>query len=162
MPDVEITVFRHGEHHIASIGTDAWQHGTLVQRVGSKHQLAWAKLHGLWVETLLIDIVFQFPASAHQLVDARLAVVLALVVGAAIVQRLAIGCPGREHLKLGGVVLQVRNLVLVNVVGNDVAGLVVYLNLVGVGGMKTLVGPVGGIDERIESFFMFTFLMVPS
>ena len=70
--------------------------------------------------------------------------------GAAVVERTAVRVPGWEHLKLRRVVLEVGHLALVDVVGDDVARQVVHLNLVGVGGVETLEGLVGRIDDELQ------------
>ena len=75
---------------------------------------------------------------------------LTLKVGAAVVKRLAVWRPGRKHLKLRCIVLQVRHLALVNVIGNDIARHVVDLNLIGVGRMEILERLVRGIDDELQ------------
>ena len=68
--------------------------------------------------------------------------------GAAVVERLAVGRPGGKHLKLCRVVLDVGHLVLLYVVGYEVAAGVEHLNLVVVAGVENLAGEVGTIDDE--------------
>ena len=135
---------------VSAIGRHSGQGGTLAICRGIIHQLLGSKLTGGRVEALLIDVVFQVLIPVSYLRTLRVHRVLILKVGTAEVESLAIGSPAGEHLKLRGVVLQVGHLVLVNVVGNDVAGLVIHLNLVGVGDVEILEGLVGGIHNQVQ------------
>ena len=70
--------------------------------------------------------------------------------GTAEVECLSVGSPAGEHLKLRGVVFQIGHFVLVDVVGNEVAGFVIHFYLVGIGDVEVLEGLVGGIDNVVE------------
>ena len=69
-------------------------------------------------------------------------------VGAAVVERAAVGGPEGIDLKLGGVGLDGGHLVFLHVVGNEVAGGIEHLNLVAVGSMKALSGVVRRKDHE--------------
>ena len=73
-----------------------------------------------------------------------------LKVSTAIVEGAAIRRPCREHLEFGGVVLKIGYLVAFHVVGDDVALQVEDLDFVQVGGMESLMGLVGGVDDEVE------------
>ena len=150
VPDVEIAELRHGKNKPSPVGTDTRQHGTHIHRIGSKHQFARAEFHGLRIETLLIDIVFQLFVAFHDLRVLPLVQHLALEVGTTVVERLTIRCPGRKHLKLRRIVLQIRHLAFVDVIGNEITRHVVNLNLIRVGRMEVLECLVRRIDDKLQ------------
>ena len=74
--------------------------------------------------------------------------VVVFKVGTAIVECLAVGSPEGEHLELRGILLDVRDLVLYHVIGDEVALGVEHLNLIGIGDVEGLLRLVRGIDDN--------------
>ena len=70
-----------------------------------------------------------------------------LEMSAAIIECLAIRCPDGEYLKLTLIVLDIGHLVLIHIIGNQVAYSIEHLYAVGVSRMEALTGLVGGIDS---------------
>ena len=146
---MEHPIFPCGEHQPAAIGRHPGEGGTHIHRCRIEHELAFSEGHGIGVERFLVDIVFHLLAPFDDIlpmVDAR----FVFEVGTAIVQRLAIGSPGREHLQLRGIVLQVRHLVPCHVVGDEVALRIKHLDLVRIRHLEDLTRLVRGIDDEVK------------
>ena len=146
---MEHAIFGQGEHQVASVGRDAREGGTLVHGRSIEHYFARTELQGLRVETLLIKVVFHLFCPLHEF-HARVDGVLILEVGAAVVERLAVGCPEGEHFEFVRVVLDVGHLILLHIEGNQVALRVVHLDFVWIDGMESLLRLVRGIDDELQ------------
>ena len=147
VPDVEHTVAAESEHQVATVGRDTRQSDTFAEAVGTIHQLAGTEFQSLGVEGLLIKVIPYFFGTEDDLglvADS----VAELEVGTTVIDGLAVGGPEREDLELCRIVLDVGHLVLLHVVGNEVAGRVEHLNLVQVAGVEAQAGVVGGIDDE--------------
>ena len=150
VPDMEIAEFPYREEQETPVGRDAWEGDTLVDSGSIEHQFSWPELSAVGVETLAIEVVFEFLETPNHLRGFLLCCVLTLEMGAAIVESLAVGAPRWEHLEFLQVVLQIRHFVTFHVVSNDVALFVKHLHFVGIDGVEVLMRLVCGVDNEIE------------
>ena len=170
MPDVETTEFTQSEQQVAAVWTDAWNRGALSLTGCVIHHLFLTEGLGLRVEALAVDAVFDILVAFDDLglVLSQLLVlwcacvaihvlcfgfcvrhgVVELKVGGAVVEGLAVGCPPRKHLKLGGVVLHDAHLILLHVIENQVAGGILHLNLGLRLRVERLACAVGGVGDE--------------
>ena len=140
----------HGEHQVASVWRDTWEGGTAVNSCGVKHHLTRTELTGFRIKRLLIDAVLQLLVTFLYLHIFLHRSILAFKVCTAIIERLSVGCPCWEHLKLCVAVLKVGHLVSLHIVCNNVAFLVIHLHLIGVGYVEVLHSLVCSIDNEVE------------
>ena len=150
VPDVEIAIVTHREQEVATVRRDARPRGATINGSCIEHHFAWTELTRLRVEGLAIDIVLHLFVALIHLRALFTRGVLTLKVGAAVIEHLTIRSPRWEYLKLAVAILQVRHLVSLHVIDNDVALLVAHLHLVGVNSMEVLTGLVGSIDNEVQ------------
>ena len=150
VPDVEIAIVAHREQEVATVRRDARPRGATINGSCIEHHFAWTELTRLRVEGLAIDIVLHLFVALIHLRALFTRGVLTLKVSTAVIEHLAIGCPRWEYLKLAVAILQVRHLVSLHIIDNDVALLVAHFHLVGVNGMEVLTGLVGSIDNEVQ------------
>ena len=120
VPDMEHAEFCQSEHQITAIGRDTRQGCTLIETICCKNEFTRPKCHRLRVEALAIDIVFNLRRTTDDFQRSRSCRVITLEMRTTVVERLAVGCPCREHVELGAVILQVGHLVLVDIIGDKV------------------------------------------
>ena len=65
-----------------------------------------------------------------------------------VVEHLSVGRPEGEHLELIGIVLDIRHLVLHHIIGNQITGIIINLDLIGVVDMEILARQIGGIHNK--------------
>ena len=149
MPDMEDAIMSHSEHEEASIRRHARKRGTTIQTISLEDQFTRSELICIWIERFFINIVFHLIISANHL-DIMTDRIEELEMRTAVIERLAIGCPYREYFKFADFVFKISYLVLLHIIGYQVTHCIEHLNSVGIAGMETLTGLVGGIDNQRE------------
>ena len=148
MPDVELTVVCECEEQVVAIRREARHAGTPAQRFGIEYEAARAETAALKVEVAGVDVVVQLVVVVVEVgIDVC---VTGRVVCRDIVERAAVRAPRGERLELPGGAVDVLHGVRLDIVENEVAGIVDDLHLLGVKGVEDLPRLVDGVGDEVQ------------